>query len=55
MKEVAFCLNELLKRGVQSGYTPLVGVWGYPPDLFFPPFLARKGGRGMVEGVPITL
>ena len=37
--------------GVQRGEAPLVGLWGYPPDISFTPFLARKGVRGMVEGV----
>ena len=27
------------------------GVWGCPPNLIYPPFLARKGERGMVETV----
>jgi nucleotide-binding universal stress UspA family protein len=27
------------------------GVWGVPRQISFPPFLARKGARGMVEGV----
>ncbi len=33
----------------------MVGVWGYPPDICFTPFLARKGVRGMVEGNLSTL
>ena len=52
----------MLKRGVQRGLPflrgtpllkglPLAGVWGCPPDIIFPPFLARKGDRGMVEKV----
>ena len=32
-----------------DGPAPLAGVWGCPPDIIFPPFLARKGVRGMVE------
>ena len=29
----------------------MAGVWGCPPDIIFPPFLDRKGVRGMVERV----
>jgi len=29
----------------------LARVWGCPPEIISPPFLARKGVRGMVERV----
>ena len=33
----------------------MLGVWGSPPDIKSLPFLARKGARGMVEEVFISL
>ena len=37
-------------NGVSRGRSPyLTGFWGVPQNISYPPFLTRKGGRGMVE------
>ena len=46
--------NRLLKRGVQRGTAPLLGVRGYPPISFLSPLPGKEGGRGMVSPLLIT-
>jgi hypothetical protein len=33
-------------RRVQGNLGSLLGVWGYPPDIFFPFSCRRRGTRG---------
>ena len=38
--------SRLLKKGVQRGEAPLLGVWGCPTDTIFSPLPGQEGGQG---------